>query len=45
MRGSGVDISQVREIVRLIFITYQPKAPEFIEGVVNLGGQVRVRGD
>lgn len=36
----GVDISQVREIVRLIAITYLPKAPKFIEGVVNLRGQV-----
>ncbi|MDD5730577.1 MAG: chemotaxis protein CheW [Candidatus Omnitrophica bacterium] len=36
----GVDISQVREIVRLLQITYLPKAPEFIEGVVNLRGQV-----
>jgi purine-binding chemotaxis protein CheW len=36
----GVDISQVREIVRLVQITYLPKAPAFIEGVVNLRGQV-----
>ncbi len=36
----GVDISQVREIVRLIAITYLPKAPTFVEGVVNLRGQV-----
>src|SRR3989338_8811712 len=36
----GVAISQVREIVRLIAITYLPKAPVFIEGVVNLRGQV-----
>ncbi len=36
----GVDISQVREIVRVLQITYLPKAPEFIEGVVNLRGQV-----
>lgn len=36
----GVDINQVREIVRLIPITYLPKAPVFIEGVVNLRGQV-----
>jgi purine-binding chemotaxis protein CheW len=36
----GVDISQVREIVRLVAITYLPKAPGFIEGVVNLRGQV-----
>jgi purine-binding chemotaxis protein CheW len=36
----GVDISQVREIVRLVQITYLPKAPVYIEGVVNLRGQV-----
>ena len=36
----GVDISQVREIVRLIEITYLPKSPAFIEGVVNLRGQI-----
>lgn len=36
----GVDIAQVREIVRLVQITYLPKAPAFIEGVVNLRGQV-----
>jgi purine-binding chemotaxis protein CheW len=36
----GVDIAQVREIVRLIEITYMPKAPAFIEGVVNLRGQI-----
>jgi len=36
----GVDISQVREIVRLVQITYMPKAPAFIEGVVNLRGQI-----
>lgn len=36
----AVDIAQVREIVRLIQITYLPKAPAFIEGVVNLRGQV-----
>lgn len=36
----GVDISQVREIVRLAQITYLPKAPVFIEGVMNLRGQI-----
>ena len=36
----GVNISQVREIVRLVQSTYLPKAPAFIEGVVNLRGQV-----
>jgi purine-binding chemotaxis protein CheW len=36
----GVDINQVREIVRLVEITRMPKAPAFIEGVVNLRGQI-----
>jgi len=36
----GVNIHQVKEIVRLIPITPIPRAPEFIEGVVNLRGQV-----
>lgn len=36
----GVSISQVREIVRLVPITVIPRAPEFIEGVVNLRGQI-----
>jgi purine-binding chemotaxis protein CheW len=36
----GVDINQVREIVRLVEITRLPKAPHFIEGVVNLRGQI-----
>lgn len=36
----GVEINQVKEIVRLIPITPVPKAPYFIEGVVNLHGQI-----
>ncbi len=36
----GVPISQVREIVRLVQITPVPRAPSFIEGVVNLRGQI-----
>ena len=36
----GVPISQVKEIVRLVHITPVPKAPSFIEGVVNLRGQI-----
>lgn len=36
----GLDISQVREIVRLQDITPMPKAPEFIRGVTNLRGQI-----
>lgn len=36
----GVEINQVREIVKLVSITRMPKAPTFIEGVVNLRGQI-----
>lgn len=36
----GVEINQVREIVRLVQITYLPKSLPFIEGVVNLRGQI-----
>ena len=36
----GVGINQVREIVRLVPITPIPRAPSFIEGVVNLRGQI-----
>jgi purine-binding chemotaxis protein CheW len=36
----GVEINQVREIVRLVPITPVPRAPSFIEGVVSLRGQV-----
>ena len=36
----GVDISQVREIIRMQEITRVPRATEFIEGVINLRGKV-----
>ncbi len=36
----GVDISQVREIIRMQEITRVPRAPDFIEGVINLRGKV-----
>jgi purine-binding chemotaxis protein CheW len=36
----GVDISQVQEIIRLVEITHVPRAPQFIEGVINLRGQL-----
>ncbi len=36
----GLDISQVREIIRMQDITPMPKAPQFIEGVINLRGQI-----
>jgi len=38
----AVNIQQVREIVRLIPITPIPRSSEFIEGVVNLRGQVLI---
>lgn len=36
----GMNISQVREIIRMQDITPMPKAPEFIKGVINLRGQI-----
>ncbi len=36
----GVRISQVQEINRLSKITKVPRAPEYVEGVVNLRGEV-----
>ncbi len=36
----GVEIGQVREIIRLPEITKVPEAPGFIEGVINLRGEV-----
>lgn len=36
----AVDIMQVQEIVRLGRVTKVPHVPEFVEGVVNLRGQV-----
>ena len=36
----GVDISQVREIIRKGTITVVPSAPEFVKGVINLRGQI-----
>ncbi|ADC65238.1 CheW protein [Ferroglobus placidus DSM 10642] len=36
----GVDISQVREIIKPTEITRIPNAPEFVEGVINLRGQI-----
>jgi purine-binding chemotaxis protein CheW len=42
MSGSdfGVEIHQVREINRVGDITRVPKAPEFLEGVMNLRGRI-----
>ena len=36
----GVAINKVREINRLVDITHVPRAPEFVEGLINLRGTV-----
>ncbi len=36
----GVEINTVREIIRMQAVTSVPDAPEFIEGVMNLRGNV-----
>jgi purine-binding chemotaxis protein CheW len=36
----GLEISQVKEIIRMQDITPMPKASEFIEGVINLRGRI-----
>ena len=36
----GVDIGDVREIIRMQSVTRVPGAPEFVEGVINLRGRV-----
>jgi purine-binding chemotaxis protein CheW len=36
----GVEILKVQEIIRTMEITKVPRAPEFVEGVINLRGKV-----
>ena len=36
----GVDIMRVQEIIRIPPITRVPKAPDYVEGVINLRGNV-----
>lgn len=36
----GVDILHVKEIIRMMEITKVPKSPEFVDGVINLRGNV-----
>lgn len=36
----GVDIHQVQEIIRVPAITHVPRTPDFVEGVINLRGNV-----
>lgn len=36
----AVGVTQVREIMRMEEITRMPKAPAFVEGIINLRGQI-----
>jgi purine-binding chemotaxis protein CheW len=36
----GVEILKVQEIIRMMEITRVPRAPQFVEGVINLRGKV-----
>lgn len=36
----GAEISQVKEIIKMTEITRMPSAPEFVEGIINLRGDV-----
>ena len=36
----GVDIGQVREIIKMAEITRMPNAPELVEGIINLRGTI-----
>ncbi len=36
----GVEIGQVREIIKMIEVTQMPNCPDFMQGVINLRGQV-----
>ncbi|MEW6447573.1 MAG: chemotaxis protein CheW [Bacillota bacterium] len=36
----GLDIAAVSEIIRMEKITHVPRAPEFVEGVINLRGRI-----
>ena len=36
----GVEISQIKEIILLTQVTHIPNVPDFVEGVLNLRGQI-----
>jgi purine-binding chemotaxis protein CheW len=36
----AVDIMYVEEIIRIVEITQVPRAPEFVEGIINIRGKV-----
>jgi len=42
LRGQefAIDILKVREIIRLVQPTKLPKAPDFIEGIINVRGEI-----
>ncbi len=39
-RQFGIDIANIREVIRMVEITPVPEAPNFIQGVINLRGLV-----
>ncbi|MBN1288556.1 MAG: chemotaxis protein CheW [Actinobacteria bacterium] len=36
----GVDVKKVEGVISLVDITRLPRAPEFVEGIINLRGQI-----
>lgn len=36
----GVDVKKVEGVISLVDITRMPKAPHFVEGIINLRGQI-----
>ena len=36
----GVDIMMIKEIIRLVAITYVPRVPDYVEGIISLRGTV-----
>ncbi len=36
----GVDVKKVEGVISLVNITRMPRAPEFVEGIINLRGQI-----
>ena len=36
----GVDISNVKEIIKMLQIIKVPNSPDFVEGIINLRGRV-----
>ena len=36
----GIEIESIQEIIRIVTITDVPKTPEYVEGVINLRGNV-----